>query len=107
MSSQNTVLYPRETITGGFLKVLLYVNHEGRWANLIRNNYSGNVSPLEALEEISKLRQINNDTFCSIAPQSTLIISKTDAVGKELTDAHIVEDLEQLKEEEWKSIELP
>ncbi len=107
MSSQNTVLYPRETIMGGFLKVILYFNHEGRWAKLIRNNYSGNVSPHEAVEEISKLRQINDDTFCCLSPEGILAISKSDAVSKELMDEHITEGLEQLKEEKWKPIELP
>jgi len=107
MSSQNTVLYPRETITGGFLKVIIYINHQGRWATLIRHNYSGNISPHEAVEEISRLRQINSDTFCYLGPESILVKSKSDAVAKELMEDHIVEDFEQLKDEEWKPIELP
>jgi hypothetical protein len=105
VSSQNTVLYPRETITGGFLNVIIYLNHEGRWANLIGNNYSGNISPVEAVKEAMNLAGINDDALGYLAPIRLPVKSKTDVVGEQLEAVHVSQDFERLKEEQWKPID--
>ena len=104
ISSQNTVLYPRETITGGFLNVIIYLNHEGHWANIIRNNYSGNIPPVEAVEQASELAKINDDKLSFLAPDDHPIISKTNVVGELLERGKVSQEFGILKEEKWRHI---
>jgi hypothetical protein len=104
ISSQNTVLYPRETITGGFLNVIIYLSHEGRWANIIRNSYSGNIPPVEAVEQALELAKINDDKLSFLAPDVRPVIGKADVIGELLERGNVSQDFGILKEETWRQI---
>jgi len=105
ISSQNTVLYPRETITGGFLNVIIYLCHQARWANIIRNNYSGNIPPAEAVEEASKFAKINDDMLNLLAPSDRSVISKSDLIGELLEKGVVSQDFGVLMGEKWRQID--